>query len=184
MKETLTIKERIKVLKPAQVIWPLVILLVLMGVIVGIMNYQKTVTANKVPEVKIVTPSDNTTVTDPDLTLTGTVEKSTKITINNKTIPVDKAGSFSAKLSLAPGSNTVTVVATGKNGKSKIVTKKITREVPVAITETTPAPQAVAGNLTSSGPESFWIPEAALIAAAAVGWFMTKQSLAKAIAKR
>jgi hypothetical protein len=186
MQEKLTIKERIQLLTPGQVIWPLIIILIVLGVIVGIVNYQKNVTANKVPAVAISTPADNTTVTENTVILSGTVDEDTKVVVNNKAVPVDKSGKYSAKLTLAPGSNRVTIVATGKNGKSKIVTRQVTREVPVAINSApaSQAPQAVAGSLTSSGPENFWIPEAALFAAAVVGWFMTKQNLAKAALKR
>lgn len=183
MKEKLTIKERIQALKPAQVIWPLLIILIVLGVAVGVINYQKTVVENKVPAVTVQTPADNTSITNDSVTITGKTDKGSKVTVNNKVVAVDKNGNFSAAVPLAGGANTVTIVTTSKYGKSNIVTKRVTRVIPTPIVQT-PSNQAVAGKLSSSGPEDFWIPEAALIAGAFVSWSMTKKNLQKTLARR
>jgi hypothetical protein len=180
MHEKLTFKERLQTLKLGQIIWPLFIILVILGIGVGIYNYQKNVTANKLPTVEVTSPTDNQKVNTQTTKVTGTVEEGSKVMIGNKQVTVDEAGSFTYNLPLNAGENTVTIVVTGKNGKSNITTRRITYTIPVTAS-TQYTNQAVAGSLSKSGPENFWIPEAALIAAAAVGYFMTRQELAKAL---
>lgn len=183
MYEKLTLRERVRALKPGQVIWPLIIVLVLLGVIVGVYNYQKNISANKVPTVEIASPSDNATVTSATTKITGSVEKGAKVTIKDKEVPVDEAGSFTYNVPLSPGLNNITIVVTGDNGKSTITSRRVTYNVPQPINKPIAQNKAVAGKLSTSGPENFWIPEAGLIAAAIVGYSMTKKELQKTLRK-
>jgi uncharacterized protein YneF (UPF0154 family) len=178
MFERLTVKERLQALKPGQIIWPLVIILVLLGTIVGTYNYQKTMNATKTPEVAVSSPADNQIIVTSTTKVSGTVDKGSKVVVGNKEVAVDKNGNFNYEHPLNSGLNTITLVVTGKNGKSAITTRRVTYNVPKPVATTNS--QVVAGKLSDSGPDNFWIPEAALVAAAAVGYFMTKKELQKA----
>ena len=68
------------------------------------------------------TPQDGTTVSASPITVSGTINKSAEIKINDVVAPV-KDGKFSIDFKLAEGSNVIKVVATsGKDTVEKTVT--------------------------------------------------------------
>jgi uncharacterized protein YfaP (DUF2135 family) len=68
------------------------------------------------------TPQDGMTVSSSPMTVSGTVNKSAEVKINDVVVPI-KGGKFSTDFKLTEGSNVINVVAT--SGKDT-VTKKVT----------------------------------------------------------
>ncbi len=68
------------------------------------------------------TPQDGTTVSASPITVSGTINKSAEVKINDVVVPI-KGGKFSMDFKLAEGSNVIKVVATsGKDTVEKTVT--------------------------------------------------------------
>jgi len=72
--------------------------------------------------VTIDTPQDGTTVTASPVTVSGRVNKTATVKINDVAVPV-KGGKFSTSLNISEGTNLITVVATSGE---KTVTKTVT----------------------------------------------------------
>jgi hypothetical protein len=72
--------------------------------------------------VTVDTPQDGTTVGSSPVTISGTVNKTAEVKINDVVVPI-KGGKFSTDIKLTEGSNVINVVAT--SGKDT-VTKKVT----------------------------------------------------------
>jgi hypothetical protein len=68
------------------------------------------------------TPQDKTTVSASPVTVSGTVNKTAEVKINDVVVPI-KGGKFSTDFKLTEGSNVINVVATsGKDTVTKTVT--------------------------------------------------------------
>jgi hypothetical protein len=68
------------------------------------------------------TPQDRSTVSASPVTVSGTVNKTAEVKVNDMVAPV-KGGKFSVDVKLAEGSNVINVVATsGKETANKTVT--------------------------------------------------------------
>ncbi len=68
------------------------------------------------------TPEDKATVSAPAVTVSGTVNKTAEVKVNDVVVPV-KSGKFSADVKLAEGSNVIKIVGTsGKETVTKTVT--------------------------------------------------------------
>jgi hypothetical protein len=71
--------------------------------------------------VTVDTPTDETTVSTSPVTVSGTVNKSAEVKINDVAVPI-KGGKFSSDVKLTEGSNVIKVVATsGKDTAEKTV---------------------------------------------------------------
>ena len=77
------------------------------------------------PSLIINNPKDLTTVTEPELTVSGQVERVSYITINDRQIFADKTGHFEDKLLLLPGYNIIEVAVRDRFGKEVDKTLKI-----------------------------------------------------------
>jgi Glucodextranase, domain B len=76
------------------------------------------------PSVAIASPSAGATVTAPDVTVTGTASDrftAVTLTVNGAAVAVGTGGAWSTALTLSPGANTVTAVATNGAGKTSQV---------------------------------------------------------------
>lgn len=64
------------------------------------------------------------------LLVSGTTDDATSkpvtVTVNGEKVAVNENGTWSKTITLSPGTNTITVVATDKAGKSTTVTRKVT----------------------------------------------------------
>ena len=78
------------------------------------------------------------------LLVSGTTDAATSkpvtVTVNGEKVAVNENGTWSNTITLSPGANTITVVATDKAGKSTTVTRKVTLD--------TGAPVFVSAKLT------------------------------------
>lgn len=159
---------------PKSLIWPLVIFLVVIGVIWGIFNYISKRNLEVDPTIDITAPVDGETYTNETLTVQGkTNNNKINLMVNGNPVEVDKDGSFSGNVNLNPGQNSVGIVAETDAGKRAERTITVFRDGPTA---TVPSP--VAGvDLSKTGPESFWIPEASALALAGASWYGTRKKL-------
>ncbi len=77
------------------------------------------------PSLIIDTPKDLSTVTVPELTLSGHVARVSYIAVNDRQIFADKSGYFEDKLLLLPGYNIIEVAVRDRFGKEMDKTLKI-----------------------------------------------------------
>lgn len=77
------------------------------------------------PSLIIDTPKDLSTVTVPELTLSGHVARVSYITVNDRQIFADRSGYFEDKLLLLPGYNIIEVAVRDRFGKEMDKTLKI-----------------------------------------------------------
>ncbi len=203
----MNIKERFSSIKPGQLIIILVIFVVFVGAIVGIVNYQNKSKLKKLPMLEIISPTDGAIVADSQIIVTGETNLKNIVTINSKEVKIDKNGKFYEETPLSLGDNTLFVVAKNsigiKNEKSIKVTRKdesIPENPNITSTnideniQTEQTPQVVEpvtqnitgdgkGNLSTSGPESFWLLESAFLSAAGASWFSTRKKLKEILKK-
>lgn len=77
---------------------------------------------SSVPRLVVTAPLSGATVNDERITVTGESESGAKISINDQPVFVGTDGSFSEKISLRPGANTLAVTAENRFGKIKTET--------------------------------------------------------------
>jgi phosphotransferase system HPr-like phosphotransfer protein len=92
-------------------------------------------TKKEAPDLSITTPDDNTEISDASVAVSGTVSADALVTINDSQAQVDGTA-FSGLVSLKVGKNTITVVATGKDGTKTIKSITVTRTQQAAQTPT------------------------------------------------
>lgn len=91
----------------------------------------KTITLqyiNEKPKLDIKSPEDNQTLKDKKITVSGSVDPATgvSVTVNGTTVIVDASGNFSHTLELSDGDNNLTIMATDTAGNVTQVSKKVT----------------------------------------------------------
>lgn len=199
MKEFL---HKIKELKPTQLIIPVVIFVLFLGTIVGIIRYQQNVKLKKAPKLEIVGPADGAEVFDAQIVVQGKTNSKNKVSVNNKETKVDSRGDFYAETPLSFGRNDLLIIAENKAGTKNEVIRTVIRKEPgvsasaqpeVVSTSSNQATTGVTtsaapsgdgkGNLTSSGPENFWIPEAMSISGAIAAWMVSRKRFKQTIRK-
>jgi hypothetical protein len=87
------------------------------------------------PALSITSPANGTTVTSPNVTVSGTVTDKrviTSFTVDGKAVTVGAAGTWSTSVALNKGANTITALATDQAG--------FTTEKSVSVTYTSPPP--------------------------------------------
>lgn len=200
-------KERFNSIKTSQLIIILIIIVVFIGAIVGIINYQNSQKLKKLPMLEIISPADGAIIADSQIVVTGETNLKNIVTINSKEIGVDKYGKFYQEIPLSIGDNKLIVIAKNSIGTENKKELKVTRKdeaIPdnsnfgsvgtennVQIEQT---PQVVEqtnqntssdgkGNLSTSGPESFWLLESAFLSAAGASWFATRKKLKNILKK-
>ncbi len=77
------------------------------------------------PSLVINNPKNLSTITEPELTVSGHVERVSYITINDRQIFADKSGYFEDKLLLLPGYNIIEVSVRDRFGKEIDKTLKV-----------------------------------------------------------
>jgi len=71
------------------------------------------------PEITITSPLNGTSFDDPLIEITGNTKNITHISLNNRTIFIDKMGTFNEKLLIHEGLNIIEVKAVDKFGRTK-----------------------------------------------------------------
>lgn len=105
------------------------------------------------PALTIATPTEGAILSSASLTATGTTSDPfgiKSLTVNGQPVTVDATGSWSFPLTLTPGSNTITAVATNNGGASTTVRRMVTYTPPKPPTTTTEPPSVTALNLSPS----------------------------------
>jgi cytoskeletal protein RodZ len=79
------------------------------------------------PMLVLASPDDGHITSDEHVTIRGTVDPETHITINGKAVSIAQEGQFEQNLDLVEGLNTIVVSATKKHGKSTTQTRYVTQ---------------------------------------------------------
>ncbi len=79
------------------------------------------------PALQITTPKADTQTTEDTFVIIGTTDPEATISVNGQLVALEKGGQFSLRVPLSPGKNEISVVATGKNGKTTIEKRTLTR---------------------------------------------------------
>lgn len=82
------------------------------------------------PTLSVTAPADNLVTNQASLVVSGKTDDATSkpvtVTVNGEKVAVNENGTWSKTITLSPGANTITVVATDKAGKSTTVTRRVT----------------------------------------------------------
>ncbi len=91
----------------------------------------------KIPELSVSSPENNTETTEDQITVKGRVDANSRVTINDITTEVNGNGNFEESIPIDEGVNTIRVKAVKINNSSKesVEILTITRKVPVEIEE-------------------------------------------------
>lgn len=196
MEEKTTLNEKIKSIEPKKLILPVIILILFIGTIIGIINYQQKAKQEKAPKIEISKPQQNAILDDAQIVVEGKTSPGAKVSVDSKEATADSKGQFALEAPLKEGENNLNITAVSKDGKKSTSTLKVVRATkqPAQPAPSTSQPQAVAqpqpvaevadSNLSSSGPENFWIPEAMSLSAIGAAWAMSRKKFSEAIKKR
>ncbi len=77
------------------------------------------------PSLELSSPTDNITIDERFIEVTGKTAPEAQILINNQEIAVDKEGQFNELVSLQPGLNTLEITAKTKHSREQVVYKQI-----------------------------------------------------------
>lgn len=70
------------------------------------------------PFLEVLYPSDQLSVTNPSVTVSGRTDPEAKVSINNQEIQVDLSGKFSQEIKLSDSLNNIVITSTSKTGKT------------------------------------------------------------------
>jgi len=91
------------------------------------------------PTLTLTNPVDGLITNKAALVVSGKTDdvtsKPVTVTVNGTSVTVNSDGSFSKEITLVSGSNTITVVATDKAGKTTTVTRKVTLDTGAPVFE-------------------------------------------------
>lgn len=80
------------------------------------------------PALNVSYPPVNAIVAAEQIEITGKTDPDALVSINNQTVAVNENGTFTTKLTLAPGLNTITIVASNKFSRQTTVTRNLRLE--------------------------------------------------------
>lgn len=107
---------------PSRVIGVVVSLLILSFFAYLWVEYHQFVGA---PNLTVVTPSDQQSVDTPQVTVEGNTDPEVRVAVNNQDIGVDGQGHFREEIKLSGSTNTITITATSKFGKTAKVERTV-----------------------------------------------------------
>lgn len=113
--------------------------LAILGILSVSYLYFQVSSLKRPPSLHIISPAEDTTVNTGAVEVLGTTESGSTVYLNNQAIVVDAKGEFRENLTLAPGSNFLTIKSVNRFGKSSEVTKSIVyqeKEIAGAATRT------------------------------------------------
>lgn len=82
------------------------------------------------PSLNVYEPKDKSIVKSESIAISGKTDSDVKILINDQSISVNQDGSFSQKLKLQNGPNTLVIVAVNKRNRATKITRSITVQAP------------------------------------------------------
>lgn len=77
------------------------------------------------PFLEVSEPFDQQNITEESILVSGRTDPESKVTINNQQIEVSFSGEFSQKIYLTDSVNTISIIATAKNGKSTKIDRTV-----------------------------------------------------------
>ena len=80
------------------------------------------------PTLNLFSPETNIVVTTDQIEISGQTDPNATLSINNQEISVDENGRFQTKITLQPGLNTITVIATNKFGRQSEIVRNLRLE--------------------------------------------------------
>lgn len=80
------------------------------------------------PTLVVNSPAKNAVVTQEQIEVTGQTSPDAAIIINNQPVNINENGSFSVKITLTPGLNTITIIATNKFQRQTKITRNLRLE--------------------------------------------------------
>lgn len=86
------------------------------------------------PSLELASPPAASQTSDPTVEVRGRSEPEVTVTVNRQPIPVAQDGSFSQRITLAPGTNTLVITAAKKRGRGYTVTRVVVYEPPTPTT--------------------------------------------------
>lgn len=184
--------DKLREIDPKKLILPVVFLIVFIGTVIGIINYQQKVRSQKNPTIEITKPGEGTILEDAQIVFEGKTTPDANVKVDGKEVTADSKGQFAAEVPLSEGENNISIAVTTKEGKEATATRKIVRasKQPEPVVQQTQAAQpqaevlpATESDLSSAGPENFWIPEASVLSAIGAAWAMSRKKLSKAFKK-
>lgn len=78
------------------------------------------------PQLTLTTPSQDQTLTQTNIEVSGQTDPDATLTINHKPVILTPTGKFTDTVLLPPGTHTVTITATARNGKTTTLQRTIT----------------------------------------------------------
>jgi hypothetical protein len=167
-----TISERFRRLRPIHYLLLFLALVLYIGIIVGIVNYRNNRVVTP-PRLDIVTPVEGDTYSSENVLAQGQTDPKLTVTVLDQKVKADKDGKFSVQIPLKLGQNSF---------KFSVKKDDLTTEETVNIVRVAPEPAVVppvkvtsSNELNNTGPESFWLLEAALLAASGAAYQTTRR---------
>ena len=77
------------------------------------------------PTLRIDYPSDRVQVTEPNLEISGSTDPEATLSVNGQLVILESGGMFIFRVPLQPGENVITLIATGKSGKTSSLARYI-----------------------------------------------------------
>lgn len=164
--------EKVKSLKPIHYLVIFLGVIIYIGIIIGVVNYR----ANRVvtpPRLDIITPVEGDTYSSDKVLIQGQTDPRETLIINDQKVKADKEGEYSAEVPLQLGENSIRFEVT----KGKLKTEKIINVKRVNPVAEKPRVVAENGELNNSGPETLWVFEAGMLAAAGAAYQTSKKRL-------
>ncbi len=117
---------------PREIISPRLIRRLLIGAVVcGALAYLGITVVNvfSPPPLVVTNPSNNSTVSEPTIVVSGTTQPETVVTINGREVFLDSAGTFSETVTLTEGINVISVSSKKKRSKPVEVVRTVLLEL-------------------------------------------------------
>lgn len=77
------------------------------------------------PTLRVDNPADQVQVTEPNLEISGSTDPEATLSVNGQLVILESGGKFIFRVPLQPGENVVTLVATGKSGKTSSLDRHV-----------------------------------------------------------
>ena len=189
-------KNKLGSIQPKQLVLPLIIFILFVGSVIGVINYQKKAKEQSAPKLEITKPAEGAAVSEAQIVVEGKTSPDITVAVNEKEVKSDSKGQFAAEVPLEEGENTITIIAVNSAEKETVVEKKVTKGAKqaapateegeeIAVEEAEPQTvQPTAGaDLSSSGPETLWLGESALLSISGIGYWVSRKRLTKSLRK-
>lgn len=148
--------------KVKKLIVPILLLIIVIGAIIGISNYQES---RREPKLEVTEPKEGVETESDEVTVKGKIDnKNDQVLVNGSPAEVSDDGSFQAKVSLTEGDNMILVETITKSGKkaTQSIAVKRTAKAPAARGPEEGAPAVPAdpsGKPTPNGKPAEGAPE-------------------------